>query len=132
MSQQNVGTVRGVRIALSPSSQGPSQRRTLDERLFARFPALYRVIAERLLRLPPGSWLRRLILARLGRRAAAAANRRDFEVLLYGFDPAIEFELPGSPLGGYVPPDLVGVHQGPRRILPHVGGTDRGVARSQA
>ena len=112
MSQKNVEVVRGVRIALPPLSERASQRRTLDERLFVRFPALYRLLADRMLRLPQRSRLRRLLLTRIGRRAAAAANRRDFDVLLYGFDPAIELELPESQVGGYLPPDLPGVHRG--------------------
>jgi hypothetical protein len=52
------------------------------------------------------------MLSRLGRRAAAAANRRDFDVLLYAFDPAIELQLPESQVGGYLPPDLPVVHHG--------------------
>jgi hypothetical protein len=110
MSQENV--VRGVRHPVSLPRERASRRRTLDERFFVRFPALYRLLAARLMRLPLRSWLRRVMLVRLAGRAAAAANRRDFAVLLYGFDPAIKFELPESPLGGYVPPDLVGVHRG--------------------
>jgi SnoaL-like protein len=91
MSQENVEVVRGTRIALSPLSEKASQRRTLDQRLFVRFPALYRLLADTLMRLPPGSRLRRLGLRRLAGRAAAAANRRDFDVLLYAFDPGIEY-----------------------------------------
>jgi hypothetical protein len=98
MSQENVEVVRGIRLPISRSSEKASQRRTLDERIFVRFPAPYRVFADRLFRLPLGSRLRRLILDRVARRAVAAANRRDFDVLLYGFDPTIEFELPDSPL----------------------------------
>jgi SnoaL-like protein len=91
MSQENVEVVRGVRYRVSHPSERASQRRTLDERLFVRFPGLYRLFAEAVLRLPPRSRLRRLILARLGGRAAAAANRRDFGVLLVPFDPGIEY-----------------------------------------
>jgi hypothetical protein len=42
MSQENVEVVRGARIAFPPLSERASQRRSLDERLSARFPALYR------------------------------------------------------------------------------------------
>jgi ketosteroid isomerase-like protein len=110
MSQESV--VRGVRYPVTLPSERVGQRRTLDERFFVRFPALYRLLADRLMRLPAGSRLRRLMLARLGGRAAAAANRRDFDVLMYGFDAAIELELPESQVGGYLPPDLLGVHRG--------------------
>jgi hypothetical protein len=112
MSQESVEVASGVRSAVSRSSQKASRHRSLDERIFVRFPSLYRALAGRLFQLPPRSRLRRLILDRVARRAVAAANRRDLEVLLYGVHPAIEFELPDSPEGGYVPPDLTGVHRG--------------------
>ena len=38
MSQEKVEIVRGARIALTPLSEGASQRRSLDERLFVRLP----------------------------------------------------------------------------------------------
>jgi hypothetical protein len=63
-------------------------------------------------RLQPRSRLRRAVLARIVRQGCEAANRRDFDLLFLGLDPAIEFELPESLVGGYVPPDLVGVHHG--------------------
>src|SRR3954447_22399318 len=91
MSRENVEIVRGVRIALSPLSERASQRRTLDERLYVRFPALYRRLTEALMRLPPRSRLRRLMLARVVGRFAAAINRRDFEVVFLGLDPGIEY-----------------------------------------
>ena len=78
MSQENV--VRGVRYPISLPSERGAQRRTLDERLFLRLPVLYRLIADRMMRLPPGSRLRRLILVRNARRGLAAVNRRDFIV----------------------------------------------------
>ena len=110
MSQDNV--VRGVRYPVSLPGERAGQRRTLDEQLFVRIPALYRGFAERAMRLPLRSSLRRLMLSRIGGRGAAAANRRDFDVLLYGLDPAIEMEGPESQVGGYYPPDLPVVHRG--------------------
>ena len=110
MSQENV--LRGVRYPVSLPSERTSRRRSLDERLFLRFPTLYRLFADRLLRLPQRSRLRRLLLTRIAGRAAAAGNRRDFDVLLYAFDPAIELELPKSQAGGYLPPDLPAIHHG--------------------
>jgi ketosteroid isomerase-like protein len=50
------------------------------------------------MRLASRSRLRRLFLSRTGSRAAAAANRRDFDVLLYAFDEGIEYR-PGDRLG---------------------------------
>ena len=89
MSQENVEVVRGVRTKLPPLSEA-SQRRNLDERLFVRYPALYRRFAKAWMRLPLRSRLRRLMLARLVSRACAAANRRDFALLVVGVDSAVE------------------------------------------
>src|SRR4051794_41352465 len=108
MSQENVELVRGVRIALSPLSERASQRRTLDERLYVRFPALYRRLTEALMRLPPRSRLRRLMLARVVGRFAAAINRRDFEVVFLGLDPGIEYR----PSADLMPPDFEAVSHG--------------------
>ena len=106
MSQENV--VRGVRYPISLPSERGAHRRTLDERLFLRLPVLYRLIADRLMRLPPGSRLRRLILARTASRAAAAVNRRDFDVLFLGFDPGIEYR----PAADQRPPGMDAVRHG--------------------
>jgi hypothetical protein len=115
MSQENVEIVRGARIALPPLSERASQHRTLDERLFVRFPALYRLLADALMRLPPRSRLRRLMLARLVGRAYAAANRQDFELVLTGLDPEFEYR----PRAGLIAPDQDAVfygHDGYRRL----------------
>jgi ketosteroid isomerase-like protein len=89
MSQENV--VRGVRYSISLPSERSRRHRTLDERLFLRFPVLYRLVADRVTRLPPGARLRRLALLRISTRVAAAVNRRDFDVLFLALDPEIEF-----------------------------------------
>jgi ketosteroid isomerase-like protein len=115
MSQENVEIVRGARIALAPLSERARPRRTLDQRLFARFPALYRLLADAFMRLPPRSRLRRLMLARVMGRAYAAANRRDFDLVLVGWDPGSEYH-PSSDL---LPPDLEAVfygHDGYRQL----------------
>ena len=91
MSQENVEVVRGARIALPSHSKRASQRRSLDERLFVRFPALYRVFVGAFMRLPPRSRLRRLMAARRIWQAYAAANRRDFDSVLVGWDPGSEY-----------------------------------------
>jgi SnoaL-like protein len=100
--------VRGVRIALSPLSEKASQRRTLDDRLFVRLPALYRLLSDAVLRLPPGSRIRRLLIARSTQRAYAAGNRRDFERLLTALDPELEYR----PQGGLYATDLPTVVHG--------------------
>jgi ketosteroid isomerase-like protein len=115
MSQQNVETVRGARIALPPLSERASRRRSLDERLVVRLPALYRLLAGAFMRLPPRSRLRRLMLARRAQRAYAAANRRDFDLVLVGWDPGSEYR----PSADLLPPDLEAVfhgHDGMRKL----------------
>jgi ketosteroid isomerase-like protein len=115
MSQENVEIVRGARIALPPLSERASQRRALDERLFVRFPALYRLLADTLFRLPPRSRLRRLMIARAVRQAYAAANRRDFDRVLVGWDPGSEYR----PSRDLMPPDFEAVfhgHDGYRKL----------------
>jgi ketosteroid isomerase-like protein len=106
MSRENVEIVRGVRYRVSLSSA--SQRRTLDERFFVRFPAAYRLLADRLMRLPLRSRLRRLMLTRLVVRGYAAGNRRDFDVLLRGLDPEIEYHSSANLMA----PDLEAVLYG--------------------
>jgi ketosteroid isomerase-like protein len=108
MSHANVEVVRGVRIALPPISEGASRRRSLDEHVRVRFPSLFRRLGDAFMRLPPGSRLRRSILAHLVGRAYAAANRRDFELVLVGWDPGSEYR-PSSDL---LPPDLETVFHG--------------------
>jgi ketosteroid isomerase-like protein len=110
MSEENVEIVRGVRTPLAVPPE--TRRRTLEERLFIRFPGLVRRLACAWSRLPPRSRLRRATLSRFGRQGSEATNRRDFDLLLLFFDPEIEFQLPASPVGGFVPPDLLGVHRG--------------------
>ena len=105
MSQENV--VRGVRYPVSLPSES-AQRRTPDEHLFVRFPALYRLFAERVLRLPVRSRLRRLMIARSVRRAYRAANRRDFDLLVLPLDPGIEYR----PAADRLPLDLDSVFYG--------------------
>jgi ketosteroid isomerase-like protein len=109
MSQESVETIRESRIALPPVSEGAGQRRSLDERLFVRFPALYRPITEMLMRLPRHSRLRRLMVARMVGRAYAAANRHDFDLILTGYDPALYEYHPSVDL---LPPDSEPVFYG--------------------
>jgi len=114
MSRESVEVVRGARIALPPLSERASQRRTLDQRLFVRSPAFYRLLAGAFMRLPPRSRLRRLIVARRVWQAYAAGNRRDFDVLLLGIDPE-GYEYHPSP--DLMPPDLETVFHGPDGYL---------------
>jgi ketosteroid isomerase-like protein len=115
MSQENVEVIRGVRIALDPLSERASQRRSLDDHVAARFPVVNRLVADLLLRLPPRSRLRRSVLALRIRRADAAANRRDFDLVLAGWDPESEYR----PSAELTPPDVEPVfhgHDGMRQL----------------
>ena len=109
MSQENVEIVRGMRTPITVASE---TRRTLDERIFIRFPVLARAVARAWSRLPPRSRLRRALTAHIWRSGIEAANRGDVDVLLLALDPAFELEMTESVAGGYALPDLVGVHRG--------------------
>jgi ketosteroid isomerase-like protein len=110
MSQENVEVVRGVRTRVTVSTE--DRRRTLDERILVRFPALVRLLASVWSRLPPRSRLRRAWTSRFVRQAVEAANRRDFELLLLLIDPEVEYE-PFMAVGSdMVFPDLTGVQRG--------------------
>jgi ketosteroid isomerase-like protein len=89
MSEGNVEVVRGVRTPVNVRRE--TTRRSLDERLLLRFPALLRLLGSAWSRLPPRSRLRRAFLSRFIRQALEAANRRDWDVLLLGVDPRIEY-----------------------------------------
>jgi hypothetical protein len=101
--------IRGVRtrVVVPPEPT----RRTLDENLVARFPGLLRALGAIWSRLPPKSRLRRAWIRRIGRRACAAGNRRDFELLVAFVDPEVEYELQAGGEGLAALPDL----QSPRR-----------------
>ena len=109
MSQENVEVVHGVRTALSPPTEKASRRRTPYERLGVRFPGLLRWSGRALFRLSPRSRLRQTILARLMTRAYAAANRRDFDLILTANDPA-SYAYHPSP--DHLPPDMDTVYYG--------------------
>jgi ketosteroid isomerase-like protein len=109
MSKENAKTVRGVRVELHPPSESASRRRTPDERLRVLLPALFRPLVAAFLRLPPRSRLRRLVLARAMTRAYAAANRRDFELILTSYDPG-DYEY--RPSADLLPPDFATVYRG--------------------
>ena len=108
MSPEDVEILGGVRTALPPLSESAGQRRTPDERVLVRFPALARPLGAAVMRRPPQSRLRRWALARALRRAYAAANRRDFDLVSALHDPEHEYR-PSSDL---MPPDLGPVFHG--------------------
>ena len=117
MSQENVLAVHGDRIRLAPLGERSGERRTLDERLYVRFPTLLPRLVSTVMRLPTGSRPRRTFLSRLIRRGWAASNRGDLDLSLCGYDPEVEISWPES--GGAAFPDLQGTyrgHEGFRRV----------------
>jgi ketosteroid isomerase-like protein len=108
MSQEDRQAVDGTRIVLRPVGESARRRRSMDQRVFVRFPRLYRSLAASFERLPAGSRLRRVMVARLVGRAYAAANRRDFDVVLVGWDRDSEYR----PSGDLMPPDVEPVFHG--------------------
>jgi ketosteroid isomerase-like protein len=106
MSEENVEIVRGVRTPVNVRRE--TTRRSLDERLLVRFPALVRLLVSAWGRLPPRSRLRRALLARFVRQVFEAANRRDWDVLLLGIDPRIEYH----PSAGFRTLGVGEVHRG--------------------
>jgi len=107
--------VSSARITLAPVSDRVSKHRSLDQRLYVRFPAVYRIFALAFTRVPQRSRLRQLMLARSVALAYAAANRRDFGAVLVGWDPDSEYR----PSADLMPPDLEPSfhgHDGYRRL----------------
>ena len=89
MPQEKSEGVRGARIP--PAGAETGRRRTLDERIVVRFPALGRLLLDAWARLPRHSRLRRAMLVRSVRRGYAAVSRRDFDLLAISVDPGIVY-----------------------------------------
>jgi ketosteroid isomerase-like protein len=66
-------------------------RRTLDQRVYLRFPRLAAVSLRLIGKLPPSSRLRQAALLRAVQLAAEAYNRRDLAAVVLGFHPDIEY-----------------------------------------
>ena len=85
------------------------RRRSLDERITARFPAIGRYTAARIARMPPSSRVRKRFLARAVSRSFAATKRDDLEFLLTAFyDPDVEWH---GTIGGLDEGSLARGHQ---------------------
>jgi ketosteroid isomerase-like protein len=109
MPHARIDTAPGARFAPQPVTERAGRRRSLDERMRVRFPTPFRWLGAFFQRLPPRSRLRRSILARLMARAYAAANRRDFELILTFNDPDRYEYRPSRDL---LPPDMKTVYRG--------------------
>jgi hypothetical protein len=108
-----------VRTAISPDVR-LSTRRSLDERLFVRWPRTYGAFGRALLLLPPRSRVRRALLRRALLSGWSALARGDLDLTLVRFALDCEFE---------VSPELVGMgmrssyrgHAGVREAVAHLG-----------
>jgi ketosteroid isomerase-like protein len=109
MLQEKADSVRGTRVAPARLSERARKRRSPDERLCVWFPSLYSRLSAALLSMPPRFPLRRLMVARSIARSYAAANRRDFELILtFNDDAAYEYH----PSPDLLPPDMDTVYRG--------------------
>jgi ketosteroid isomerase-like protein len=109
MADAGSRTISGVRIRPPRLAERAGRRRTIDERLRVRFPAIFHRFGALALRLPPRSRVRQALMARLMARAYAAANRRDFELVLT-FNDADAYEYRPSP--DLLPPDMAAAYHG--------------------
>src|SRR5207244_943733 len=75
-----------VRIPISPDARLPT-RRTLDERLFVRWPGAYAAFTRAVLLLPPRSRLRRALLRRGVLSGWASWARGDLDLNVVPFAP---------------------------------------------
>jgi len=89
MSRENVEIVR------NPLRARERSRRTLDQRLFLRFPGLAATYLGLIGKLPPRSRLRQATLARGTQLGMEAYNRRDLDAVVIGWQPKFEY-CPGS------------------------------------
>ena len=88
-------------------------RRSLDEHVAARFPAIAHYLAARVSRLPPSSRLRQRFLARSVSRSFAANKRRDLDFVLTAFfDPSVQWH---GTIGGLDEGSLARGHKEVRR-----------------
>ena len=80
-----------VEVVRKPLRVRERSRRTLDQRLFLRFPALATAIARLIARLPPRSRLRQTAVWRTARLGVEAYNRRDMDAVGIGYHPEFEY-----------------------------------------
>jgi ketosteroid isomerase-like protein len=93
-----------------PLHARPGAGRTLDQRLYLRFPALAAASARALARRPPSSRVRQAAVWRTARLAAEAYNRRDLAAVVITAHPDFEY-LPAQPMveAGLIEPRYVGL-----------------------
>lgn len=80
-----------VEFVRKPLRAGEGSRRTLDQRLFVRFPWLAAAAFRMIGRLPPGSRVRKVALWRGVRLGVEAYNRRDLDAVVIAYQPDLEY-----------------------------------------
>jgi len=78
-------------IVRKPLAVRERARRTIDQRLFLRFPRLAKAAFRLVFKLPPSSRIRQASLWRAARLGAEAYNRRDMDAVGIGYHPEFEY-----------------------------------------
>ena len=92
---RGMGNVVPFRVELAGSAP---RSRTLLERAFVRAPGAFAALSAVVLRLRPGSRLKRALMRQTITLGFAAFNRRDFDAVFVQFAPDIEY---GAPVGAH-------------------------------
>jgi ketosteroid isomerase-like protein len=79
------------RIVRKPLSVRERSSRTLDQRLWLRFPGLAAAAFRLIAKLPPSSRIRQAALWRSARLGVEAYNRRDMDAVGIGYHPEFEY-----------------------------------------
>jgi ketosteroid isomerase-like protein len=92
-SKIRADVAEAVRTAIERSVRLRTHR-SLEERIYVRWPSTYAVVARMVLRLPPRSRLRRATLRRAAVSGWAALSRGDLDLMLVRFAPDCQYEPP--------------------------------------
>jgi ketosteroid isomerase-like protein len=82
-----------ARTRIGPDARLPT-RRTLDERLFVRWPGSFAVLSRAALHLSPRARLRRALLRRSVLSGWAAWTRGDLDLMLVRYAPNLQLDIP--------------------------------------
>jgi len=80
-----------VKVVRMPLTVRERSSRTLDQRIYLRFPRLANAVLRRIAKLPPRSRFRQSTVLRGARRAIEAYNRRDMDAMGIGYHPEFEY-----------------------------------------
>jgi hypothetical protein len=111
-----------VRTAIGPSVRLRT-RRSLEERIYVRWPSTYAVVARTVLRVPPRSQLRRALMCRAVLSGWSALSRGDLDLMLVRFAPQCQWENPPEFRGS----GMLSVNRGDADIRAQVADPASGV-----